>query len=82
MSLHFTVRRGACRSRTLLLTALLPGLAFTRGLGCVRLVCVCLARTRLAMCVGGRSARRLLLGGGKGIVAFGHEQGGKPPALP
>ena len=73
----FSVCHGACRSRTLLLvalllTTLLPGLALTRGLACAR----------LAGGVGGCRARRLLPGGGKGIVAFGHEQGGKPPALP
>ena len=65
-------------------TALLPRLTLT-GLACVGLVCLRLARMSKCWLHAGPIARarvRRFLRRGKGIVAIGHEQGGKPTALP
>jgi len=66
----------------LLLHALLPRLTLTRGLARTRLRRIRLPWTRGGLPVAVHGSGLFLLWGGKGIVAFGHEQGGKPPALP
>ena len=70
--------------RARLRTALLPGLAVA-GLR-LRLPRMCLRRVRMCgTCLSrppGSGRRHRTLRCGKGVVAIGHEQAGKPPALP
>ena len=73
----------AVRSRCgLLRIALLPRLTLAHGLARARLRRIRLPWARRGLSVAVHGARLFLLWGGKGVVAFGHEQGGKPPALP